>query len=161
MGYAKGTEVAVEKTELEIKQTLKRYGATSFASFEAPGSALIAFEMQGRRVAFRLPLPQAGDRQFQKLKSTNQYTDTPEKRAKASAAALDQACRERWRSLLLCIKAKLESVEAGIETFEDAFLAHIQMPDGLTVGEHVRPRLKQVYDGGEMKPLLPAPGSIN
>jgi hypothetical protein len=158
MAYAKGTEVAVEKTELEIKQTLKRYGATSFASFEAPTSALIAFEMQGRRVAFRLPLPEPGEDRFHRIqRGSGWQTCTPEQAIRAH----DQACRERWRSLLLCIKAKLESVEAGIETFEDAFLAHIQMPDGLTVGEHVRPRLKQVYDGGEMKPLLPAPGSIN
>jgi hypothetical protein len=35
MTYAKGTEVAVDKTEAEIKSTLRRYGATSFASFES------------------------------------------------------------------------------------------------------------------------------
>jgi hypothetical protein len=157
MAYAKGTDVSVEKTEIEIKQTLRRYGATSFASFDAPGSALIAFEMSGRRVAFRLPLPSRDDRKFAVTRTSNQFTDTPEKRAGATHRAWEQACRERWRALLLCIKAKLESVESGIETFEDAFLAHIQMPDGLTVGEHVRPRIKQVYDGGEMTPLLPPP----
>jgi hypothetical protein len=40
--------------------------------------------------------------------------------------------------LLLANKAKLSSVEDGIETFEDAFLAHIVMPDGTTVSQHVR-----------------------
>jgi hypothetical protein len=34
--------------------------------------------------------------------------------------------------MLLCIRAKLESVV----TFEESFLAHIQMPDCLTVGAY-------------------------
>ncbi len=71
--------------------------------------------------------------------------------------AWEQACRSRWRALFLCIKAKLESIESGIETFEDAFLAHIQMPDGHTVAEHVRPRIAAAYETGTMQPLLPAP----
>ncbi|WP_210386043.1 hypothetical protein [Phyllobacterium sp. SYP-B3895] len=71
--------------------------------------------------------------------------------------AWEQACRSRWRALLLSIKAKLESVEAGIETFEDAFLAHIQMPDGLSVSEHVRPRIATAYETNSMQPLLPGP----
>lgn len=65
--------------------------------------------------------------------------------------------RSRWRALFLCIKAKLESIESGIETFEDAFLAHIQMPDGQSVSDHVRPRIASAYETGSMQPLLPAP----
>lgn len=57
-----------------------------------------------------------------------------------------------------CIKAKLESIESGIETFEDAFLAHIMMPDGATVGEHAKPMIARSYESGTMQPLLPAPG---
>lgn len=63
----------------------------------------------------------------------------------------------RWRTLLLCLKAKLESVESGIETFEDAFLAQIVMPDGGTVAEHVRPRIAEAYAANTMQPLLPPP----
>jgi hypothetical protein len=71
--------------------------------------------------------------------------------------AWEQACRSRWRALFLCIKAKLESIESGIETFEDAFLAHIQMPDGKTVAEHVKPNIAIAYQTNPMQPLLPAP----
>lgn len=152
MSYARDTSVAVAKTEGEIKAIIRRYGATSFASFETDAAAMIAFEMRGRRVVFKLPLPD---------RNAKQFTETPSgkwaRTEKQAEQAWEQACRSKWRALLLCIKAKLESVEAGIETFEDAFLAHIQMPDGLTVGEHVRPRIAAAYDSGTMQPLLPGP----
>lgn len=152
MAYAKDTSVSVSKSEAEIKAVIRRYGATSFASFETALAAMIAFEMQGRRVVFKLPLPDRHSKQF---------TETPSGRwarsEKQADDAFEQACRSRWRALLLCIKAKLESVEAGIETFEDAFLAHIQMPDGLTVGEHVKPTIALAYETNSMQPLLPAP----
>ena len=68
-----------------------------------------------------------------------------------------QVQRQRWRALLFCIKAKLESVEAKIETFEEAFLAHVVLPDGKTVGEHALPAVAAIYKGGQLTPLLPAP----
>lgn len=151
MAYAANTSVSVERTEAEIKATIKKYGATSFASYESGASAMIAFEMSGRRVVFRLPLPDRNSMAFIK-------TPTGKIRAAKEATKVhEQACRSRWRALLLSIRAKLESVEAGIETFEDAFLAHIQMPDGYTVGEHVRERIASAYNTGDMQPLLPGP----
>ena len=60
-------------------------------------------------------------------------------------AAWEQALRTRWRALLLCIKAKLESVESGIETFDTAFMAQIVLPDGRTVEERVLPEIEKAY----------------
>lgn len=151
MAYAKDTSVSVEKTEAEIKATLRRYGADSFGSFEEKGTAIIAFHMQERRIVFRLPLPLVDDSAF--LYDGRRQLRSIEKRREA----WEQACRSRWRALLLCIKAKLESVASGIESFEDAFLAHIQMPDGRTVGEHTRPAIAHAYTTQTMRPLLPAP----
>ena len=71
----------------------------------------------------------------------------------------EQACRSRWRALALAVKAKLEAVAIGITTFEDEFMAHIVMPDGLTVGEHVRPRIASAYESGQVTPLLGGPKS--
>lgn len=152
MAYAKDTNVSVSKTEAEIKAVIRRYGATTFASFETTLAAMISFEMKDRRVLFKLPLPDKNAKEF-KQTPTGRWA-----RSEAQAfAAWEQACRSRWRALFLCIKAKLESVEAGIETFDDAFLAHIQMPDGLTVGEHVKPNVALAYERQTMQPLLPAP----
>lgn len=153
MAYAKDTSVAVEKTEGEIKATLRRYGATAIAVFENAEHAMIAFEMHGRRITMKLPLPD---------RKSKEFTETPSgKWARSDADAYkawEQACRSRWRALYLCIKAKLESVESGIETFEDAFLSHVIMPDGRTVGEYTRPAIAKAYETGTMQPLLPGPG---
>lgn len=132
MTYAAYTKVSVEKTKTEIGAMLKKAKATSTAVFEESTRAAVAFQMNERRIMFHLPLKKG---------------------------ASEQELRSRWRGLLLCIKAKLESVDAGIESFEDAFLAHVMMPDGATVSEHTRPKIKLAYESGTMQPLLPAPGA--
>ncbi len=150
MTYARGTEVSVEKSRAEIESTLKRYGATHFAYMTEPLRAVIAFVAKERRIRFDLPLP-----------DMEKFSRTPARRAVRTPdekfKAWEQACRERWRALHLCIKAKLESVEAGIENFEEAFLAHVVMPDGQTVAEHTRSRIAQAYENGSSIPLLPPP----
>jgi hypothetical protein len=84
------------------------------------------------------------------------YTDAGRLRsADSQSSAWEQAGRQKWRALVLVIKAKLEAVEAGIVTFEEEFLAHIMLPDGRTVGEWTRPQLEAVYSDGSMPALLP------
>lgn len=133
MTYAARTDVPVERSRNEIETVLTRYGAKKFAYFTEASRAIIVFEASDRRIRFDLPLPE-GD-----------------------SAKDQQTRRSRWRALLLCIKAKLETVESKIETFEEAFLAHVVMPDGMTVGQHARPMIGQAYKEGKMVPLLPAP----
>ena len=131
--YAQHTKVSVDQTKTEIERTLTRYGADRFAYFTESGKAIIVFEAHDRRLKFELPLP----------------VGVGEKEQKAR--------RQKWRALLLCIKAKLESVESKIETFEEAFLAHVVMPDGKTVGAYAIPAIAASYEGKDMVPLLPAP----
>ena len=134
MAYAERTRVNVDQTKIEIEKTLKRYGAKRFAFLDEEGRAVIMFEAHERRVRFDLSLVE-GDRE----------RDVVER-------------RRRWRALLLCIKAKLESVLSNIETFEEAFLAHVVMPDGKTVAQHALEPIAVAYQGGKMQPLLPGPG---
>lgn len=152
--FAKGTEVSVEKSRAEIEKLIVRYGATSTAFMNAPGRALIMFEAKGRRIVFELPLPDQADKKWDR--DGRSRVRKPDERYKV----WEQACRQRWRALALVIKAKLEAVESGITTFEDEFLAHIMMPDGQTVGQHVRPRVAAAYDQGGMVPLLPGPANL-
>jgi hypothetical protein len=133
MPYAEYTRVPVEKTKTEIEITLTRYGADRFAYFTESSKAIIVFEAHQRRLRFDLPLTEGSTEKAQRLR------------------------RQQWRALLLCIKAKLESVASKIESFEEAFLAHVVMPDGKTVYEHNAARIEQIYSGGEMVPLLPGP----
>lgn len=135
MAYAAYTKVPVDKTKTEIETTLTRYGADRFAYFVEASKAIIVFEAHERRLRFDLPLQ-----------------DGPTEKAQRRR-------REQWRALLLCIKAKLESVNSKIETFEEAFLAHVVLPDGQTVYQHTAPRLQEIAKGGEMQALLPGPAN--
>jgi len=152
--YAEGTTVAVEKTEAELKTLLRKYGADQIGILEGNGMVHCVFEMRERRIVMRLTLPARTEKRFHAL-TGNRRSPTPDQ----IYGRWEQACRERWRGLLLCVKAKLESVESGIETFEQAFLAHVMLPSGETVGDWAaRPEnLPQAIEGGRMPPLLQGP----
>jgi hypothetical protein len=131
--YAADTVVSPEKTRGHIERELRRYGATSFAYGTEIGRAMVGFQTKDRRVRFVLPL-------------------VPPQRCTPKQA--EQFERSRWRALLLSIKAKLEAVESGIETFDEAFMPHIVMPNGQTMAEHSLPYIKEAYSTGKMPPLL-------
>jgi hypothetical protein len=68
----------------------------------------------------------------------------------------EKACRSAWRALMLAIKAKLVSVESGVEQFEEAFLAHIVVPGsrGQRFGAMAMRALEEGYSTGKLPPLL-------
>ena len=148
--YAAETSVSQDRSRAEIEATLKRYGATSFMYASEQTAAMIGFRISDRMVKFVLPMPDPKSREF---------THTPARGTLRSPAeaekAWEQAGRQRWRALALVIKAKLEAVEAGIVTFDEAFAMHFLLPNGQTVGEWVTPQIAQVYAAGEMPALLP------
>lgn len=82
-------------------------------------------------------------------------------RAEWCRRRVDQVARERWRALVLLVKAKLELVALGISTVEREFLADIALPDGRTVHEAMRELLQRAYETGDMPPLLgPERGAV-
>jgi hypothetical protein len=148
--YAQATKVNSEQSRAEIERTLVRFGATAFSYGWDQEVAVIGFRLKGRVIRFKLPMPSRADKAI---------THTPEKgwlrEPKAQEAAYEQAVRQRWRALALCIKAKLEAVEAGIVSVEEEFLAQTMLSDGSTVGEWVGPQVDEVYRTGGMPALLP------
>ena len=156
MKYASQTTVSVEKSRAEIETTLSRYGAEQFAyaSDRERGLASIQFSAVGRHVRFVLKLPLPCDPDFQRTPKGQ-----ARRRPQAIHEAWEQACRQRWRALALCIKAKLEAVECRIASFEAEFLAFIVLPGGMTVGQLIAPQIEQAYVSGEVPPgiggLLP------
>lgn len=155
MIYAENTSVPVEKSRAEIESMLNRYGATRFAYMADEARAIICFQVRDKMVKFMLPLPRRDDPKF--------WT-TPTRRNKRTADEAyrewEQACRSRWRSLCLCIKAKLECVQSDITTFEAEFLAHFVMPDGRTLGEMAIPQLEAAAKDGRMPQLLIGNGEL-
>lgn len=150
--YAKGTDVPVEKSRNELESTLKRYGADAFGyawddAAEGGRAVTIQFRARGWFVRLRLALP---------VYREYSYTATGKERSNAAIrAAVAAEERRRWRSLLLVVKAKLESVELGVESFEQAFLANLMLPDGRTVAEWVEPQMVEIYETGQMPKALP------
>lgn len=98
---------------------------------------MVMFEIEHRRIKFVIPMPHG------------RYTENQ----------LSRLDRQRWRCLLLGIKAKLECAAAGITTIENEFLAHIVMPNGFTVSESIAGNLAEAYSGNKMVPLL-GPGGV-
>lgn len=125
--FAVDTKVPVIHTRSEIEQTLTKYGATSFAFALQVDRSVVMFEFNSRRVRFDLPIP----------------SGSPEK-----------LLRQKWRALFLSIKAKLVSVDTGIETFEEAFLAHVVLADGQKVYDAIKEGVEQQYVSGKVGPLM-------
>lgn len=162
MQYASETTVPVEKTRAEIESVVTRYGAASFSSGwdSVRMAACVMFEMKSRHLRFVLPLPSKTDKRFTHGKIGRSccvqafQTDRAHKN-------WEQACRQKWRALLLAIKAKLEAVESQISTFDSEFMAQIVMPDGYTIGEKMLPKINEALAGKELPPLLMLPPPTN
>ncbi|MEM9027083.1 MAG: hypothetical protein AAGC70_01820 [Pseudomonadota bacterium] len=152
--YAADTSVSVAKTRADLEVLLDRYGAESVMLGRSTTEAIVGWMMRERKIIIRMKLPDPQAEEFKRTPSRNKV-----RTREAAHAAWEQACRSRWRALHLAIKAKLEAVEVGITTFEEEFLAHIVMPDGRPVGEHVLPGVSLAYRDGKVTPLLEPPDS--
>jgi len=127
MPYAERTKIPPNRTRQQIEDLMRRRGADQFYSGSNLDSAILVFRLQGRHFRFVLPLGQK----------------MPE-----------QKIRARWRALFLAIKARLESIDAGITTLEEAFLPETVLPDRHTVAEVMAPQIEAAYQSGTMPPLL-------
>jgi hypothetical protein len=108
--------------------------------------AMVMFEVHQMTVRIGISLPDI---------ETFASTDTGRYRSSTAAiASRDKEIRRRWRVLCLLIKAKLESIEAGITTFEAEFLANIMLPSGETVGDWARTQLVDAVYAGKMPKML-------
>jgi hypothetical protein len=158
--YAERTSVAPEKSRAEIERTLSRYGASAFGyGWQDEGEhraarAVVTFVADNRHVKFGLPLPRRDSDEIQFSHRTGGRYQWRQRTEIQQEEAYQQAVRQRWRALALCIKAKLEAVAAGIVTFEEEFLAHMVLPSGETVAEWFAPQLESAYETGQMPASL-------
>lgn len=146
--YAATTTVSVEKSQSEVQAILRRYGAGRFGTMEDQkiSMAYLMFEYSGLMIQIQVPLPRKED--FVK-------TDRGRSRKKSQIdESYNQAVRQRWRALVLAVKAKLEAVETGISTIEKEFMAFVMMPDGRALGDHLIPELKQISESGKIPKML-------
>ena len=128
--YAKATKVPVSRSRSEIERVLEAYGCDSFGYLKRGDDAVIQFEHLGRPI-----------------------------RLAVSAGESPQETRQRWRILLLWVKATLESIDVGLTDFETAFAMQTMLPDGRTVADKVMPDLQVIADEGGMPTFRLGPGS--
>jgi hypothetical protein len=172
--YAEGTSVPMDRSRAEAEKTLVRYGAHAFAySWEqrveviparctANGCTKSDPDYCRREHRWMVTEQRRDTRQVVILgfrmtldgteREVRLEVPMPTEREAGTKAKLDAATRQRWRALVLVLKAKLEAVASGISTLETEFLAGIVMPDGRTLGSHVIPRLTEVVEHGRLLP---------
>lgn len=131
-GYAADTTVPEEKSRMQIEMMLSRHKVDQYGTAvdHMTGAARVQFRAHDRIVRFEIQLPATGVRNHVQL------------------------TRQRWRQLLLVIRAKLESVDNNISTFEEEFLAHIVLPNDQTVGPVIAPLIANAYRTGRLPPAM-------
>lgn len=125
MPYAAKTDVPLDRSIAEIVKILRKAGADRIAQAEEPGRIAVQCFLNDRLLRFAIALPDDA-----------------------------QSRRQRGRALLLVIKAKIESIESGVETFDEAFLANIVTPDGRTIAQWAVPQIEGAYREGKMPTQL-------
>lgn len=144
MAYAENTKVPLEQSIAEIIGMVRKAGAQQLGQFQERDRFLIMFTLGDRQMKFTVPLVTTYDGP---LRSGNG-------RPVDAKARIEQMNRQKGRALMLVIKAKLESVESGVETFEQAFLANIVVHGGQTVYDEIRKPLALQYTEGKIAPLM-------
>lgn len=135
--FADGTKVTVHNTRAHIERELEKYQIRDYGVAIAEGRCMVTFRFKAEKIDRTVRL----------------WFLQPAKTYQDSEANIDREIRRLWRCLFLTLKAKLESVHSGIETFDEAFLAHIVTPGG-TVGDQVIPKMQAMIEGEDIK-LLP------
>jgi hypothetical protein len=151
MSYAEETKIPIERSLGEIVWLVRKRGASQFMQFQDVDRIVIQFRIEERVVRFTLRLPTID----QMPTRDGRYSVLSDAQRDAR---LEQRKRSLARALLLVIRAKLESVECGIESIEEAFLANVVMADGATVYDRIAQPIAIEYETGQPNvAMLPRP----
>jgi hypothetical protein len=130
----------VAKSQEDIRRILSKYKADGVQFSEDWTKMILMIRFLytiGKvqySVLFKVPIPKA-------------ETKTPGRSQQRSPSQLqkiqEQYERGIWRAVFWAIKSRLESVEFGIETFQEAFLSHFEIPGSdKQIGDILIPRLE-------------------
>ncbi len=123
--FAEDTKVSVATTQAQVKEMLRKAGATRTAVYEEPLNSSVAFQI--------------GDGMYRITVPTDPASANPAQDEKRS-----------WRLMGLLIKAKLEAVKEGASSIEREFLADMLLYDGRTVAETAMPEIERARLEGRM-----------
>lgn len=133
------TTVPVERSQGDVRGLLIKHGAAKFAFAEESDDAgirwaAVTFTHAALVVRIRVPHKPIDEAALRKKVQRARSKDAASLRAEMD----EQEARRIWRVMAWNLKARLESVEEGVETFAEAFLAHLVDPaTGRTVYDHL------------------------
>jgi hypothetical protein len=132
------TTVPVEKSQSDLRKLLRGYGAEGYQFGEVTRAgttwASVQFAHEGYMVRMRVPLKPPDTEELRK-RAKRARTKTLEN---LYEEATDQEARRVWRVLYWNLKSRMEAVEEEVETFLEAFLAHVvNQATGRTVYEEL------------------------
>jgi len=139
MGYAEGTTVDVMRSRLEVERLLQKAECSHVGVMHEPGKAIVFFQRRGWQVQMTVPIPMISN--APQTRRGRWLTDDQKREW------VEQQARERWRQLLLALKAKFTALENGLETFEQTFLAHLVV-GGVHLGDRLLPAVRQAQEKG-------------
>ena len=147
MAY-ESTNVAVEKSQGNIRKLLSQFGAAEFQFGEGTGAdnekwAGVSFRHGGHTVMMRAPVKPPTDSEYKALRAKAQRAHSRTYQ-EIEDEYMEQEHRRIWRVLYWSLKARMVAVEEGVEEFEQAFLAHLVDPNtGITLWQHIQPAIEQ------------------
>lgn len=142
MVYAKKTTVKSSKSVGDIEKLLMKNKSQRFIHDFNPtnGVVKLAFTFEDTAIRMSLKLPVTLPKGLNPTKKDeNLY---------------EQSKRTAYRQLLLCIKAKIEAVNCGLETVEQAFLPYIMIGPNEVMGDRVIPQIEKIKKNGDHVLLL-------
>lgn len=135
------TKVPVENSQADIRRSVMKYLERGYTISEVKDDegverAIVEFRREGVlvRISAEVPPPD-----MRKIDATARRARSRSK-DEIEFEAREQLRRETWRSIALGVDARLRAVDAGVSTFEQAFMADIVIDEA--IGETLYERLK-------------------
>ncbi len=151
--YAKQTTVSVSKSVEELKKIIRQYGGGEIVYAESEEMAAIGFKKGERSIKYQISLPPKDDKLY-----THTESKGLERHPVDAHKLWERDCRQRWRVLVLLVKATFEAIENGLMSFEQAFMSSIVMRNGQTLGDRFLPELDKVIETGKLPLMITAGG---
>jgi hypothetical protein len=147
--------VPVERSQARIRALLQRHGATAFLAIEEWNANRIgfAFSYVKRWTTTENGVRKPHEQPFRVRTIVPVWTDATGPASHYPYVKQQQRYRQVWRALYWNLKARLEAVEFGLMTFEDAFMSDVVLEDSRTISEVFHEQLAH----GRMALALPAP----
>jgi len=133
--YAKNTKVSIYQSQIDIQNLFRKYGAKKYAIDWENNNIL--FELHGHSGRIHVKSPNINDPEIQRTPSGLLRTEN------AIKVEYEKRERQKWRVMLLFLKASFEAVENDVLTIDQALFSYLLLPNQKTIAEQLLPNLSK------------------